>query len=886
MDTLINKHWHHLPVEEVLELLDTDSRAGLDLFEVRHRQQHFGPNQLTPRKGKSPLVKFLLQFKNPLVLILVAASVVTAVLKDVTDAAVIFGVVLINAVVGYIQEARAEESIAALAKTMTVEAVVVRGGKILRLPAQDLVPGDIVQLAAGARIPADMRLISSRDLQVAEAALTGESLPVAKDASRVLDSDKVLADRSNMAYASTLVTYGTGVGVVTATGDRTEVGRISQLLSGAIELETPLTKKLAKFSKVLLVAILILAALTLGVGLLRGQNFTDTLFAAIALAVGAIPEGLPAAVTITLAIGVNRMAKRRAIIRNLPAVETLGSTTVICSDKTGTLTRNQMTVTELRTLAGSYQVTGTGYNPEGEISPGWKADQAALEMITAGLWCNDSRLEEVDGRWTVTGDPTEGALLAVAQKAGMGATPAERLDAIPFDSQHQYMATLHAGGVVYIKGAAEVLFEKCSNMMDAGGNRVACSRDRLQSAMEEMAANGLRVLAFARLDLQDAETISFDQVQGLTLLGLQGMIDPPRPEAIAAVRTAQGAGIAVKMITGDHALTAAAIGKQIGLCTGECNEVLTGAQLLQLSDTELMEKAQTVNVFARVAPEQKLRLVEALQARGQVVAMTGDGVNDAPALKQANIGVAMGITGTDVSKEAADMILTDDNFASIEAAVEEGRGVYDNLVKFITWTLPTNLGEGLVLLAAIVAGAVLPILPIQILWINMVTAGVLGVTLALEPKEPGIMDRPPRNPGAPILDRVQIIRVIIVGLIILIGAFGLFEYEINRGASVQEARTVAVNVVIFVELFYLFNARSLTRSPFQIGFFSNPWAIGGAVLMVLLQILFTYAPLMHRLFGSAPMSLILWVDVLVVSLAAFGIIEVEKWLRRRKESRV
>ena len=372
MDTLINKHWHHLPVEEVLELLDTDSRAGLDLFEVRHRQQHFGPNQLTPRKGKSPLVKFLLQFKNPLVLILVAASVVTAVLKDVTDAAVIFGVVLINAVVGYIQEARAEESIAALAKTMTVEAVVVRGGKILRLPAQDLVPGDIVQLAAGARIPADMRLISSRDLQVAEAALTGESLPVAKDASRVLDSDKVLADRSNMAYASTLVTYGTGVGVVTATGDRTEVGRISQLLSGAIELETPLTKKLAKFSKVLLVAILILAALTLGVGLLRGQNFTDTLFAAIALAVGAIPEGLPAAVTITLAIGVNRMAKRRAIIRNLPAVETLGSTTVICSDKTGTLTRNQMTVTELRTLAGSYQVTGTGTTPKEKSRPAGK----------------------------------------------------------------------------------------------------------------------------------------------------------------------------------------------------------------------------------------------------------------------------------------------------------------------------------------------------------------------------------------------------------------------------------------------------------------------------------------------------------------------------------
>jgi len=890
MYTILNKHWHHLPAQEVLELLETNPKNGLDVFDVGHRQEHFGPNQLTPRKGKSPLVKFLLQFRNPLVLILVLASVVTAVLKDPLDAAVIFAVVLINAVIGYIQEARAEQAIAALSQTMTAEATVVRGGKTLRLPASELVPGDLVQLAAGARVPADVRLIASRDLQVAEAALTGESLPVEKDAALQLSNETVLAERKNMAYASTLVTYGTGTGVVTATGDRTEVGRISQLISEAVELETPLTQKIAQFSKVLLVIILILAAATFGVGLLRGQDFVDTLFAAITLAVGAIPEGLPAAVTVTLAIGVSRMARRQAIIRNLPAVETLGSTTVICSDKTGTLTQNQMTVTELRTMGGAYPVSGTGYAPKGKIGGDWKSDRALAEMLQAGLWCNDSQLTEADGRWSVTGDPTEGALLAVAGKAGLyastdsaqGLTPASRLDSIPFDSQHQYMATLHEGGVVYVKGAAEILLGKCMGGMDAAGNLTDCAMDKFRVVMEEMASRGLRVLAFARLEKPGAEKISFGDIQNLTLLGLQGMIDPPRPEAVDAVRACQDAGITVKMITGDHALTAAAIGQQIGLCSGDCNAVLTGADLTKLTDTELISKAQEINVFARVAPEQKLRLVEALQARGHVVAMTGDGVNDAPALKQSNIGVAMGITGTDVSKEAADMVLTDDNFASIEAAVEEGRGVFDNLTKFIAWTLPTNLGEGLILLAAILVGATLPILPIQLLWINMVTAGVLGITLALEPKEADIMRRKPRDPDAPILDGTLILRIVLVGLIILAGAFGLFEYEIGRGASVEEARTVVVNVIIFVEIFYLFSARSLTRSPFQLGFFSNPWLIGGAILMVLLQLLLTYVPFMNRLFGTASMSLMLWLDVLAVSLAGFIVIEVEKWIRRRR----
>jgi len=888
MDSLLGKHWHHLPPDEVLDLLDTDLQHGLDVFEIKHRQERFGLNLLTPKKGKSPLVRFLLQFNNPLVLILLVASLVTAVLKDPLDALVIFGVVLVNAIIGYLQESHAEHAIAALAETMTTEAALIRSGQAVRLPAAQLVPGDIVQLQAGARVPADLRLVASRDLQVTEAALTGESLPVEKDAALLVPHDAVLAERRNMAYASTLVTYGGATGVVVATGDGSELGRISQLISGAAELETPLTRKISQFSRVLLVAILVLSALTFGIGVLRGQPVVDTLMAAIALAVGAIPEGLPAALTVTLSIGVSRMARRRAIIRNLPAVETLGSTTVICSDKTGTLTQNQMTVQEIYTLGGVYAISGVGYQPAGIIertdqgSKDWSSDAAAIETLKAGLLCNDSQLVETDGRWIVQGDPTEGALLVSARKGSLntdGKTYPARLDSIPFDSQHQYMATLHSDGVVYVKGAAEVLLDRCTGALNPEGQLVDCGSQVFRQALEVMASQGLRVLAFARLEKPGAQKINFDDITSLTLLGLQGMMDPPRPEAMAAIRASQQAGITVKMITGDHALTAAAIGRQIGLCQADCAAVLSGAELAKLSDAQLIEQAENINVFARVAPEQKLWLVEALQAGGHVVAMTGDGVNDAPALKQANIGVAMGITGTDVSKEAADMILTDDNFATIEAAVEEGRGVFDNLTKYIAWTLPTNLGEGLVLLAAIVTGATLPILPIQILWINMITAAVLGFALSLEPKEPDLMRRKPRDPQAPILSAALLWRIVLVSVIILAGAFGLFEYELSRGASLAEARTVAVNVVVFVQILYLFNARSLTRSPFQLGFFSNPWAVGGAVLMALIQLLFTYLPFMNTLFSSAPIPLALWLDVLAVSLAAYILVELEKWLR-------
>jgi cation-transporting ATPase F len=884
MRDLLGRHWHHLPAGEVLEILNTDPARGLDRFEVRNRQERMGRNRLTPRKGKSPLHKFLLQFNNPLVLILLAAAALTALIKDPLDAGVIFGVVLVNAVIGFVQEARAEESIAALARSMTAEAEVVRGGKTQRIPADELIPGDIVLLQAGMRVPADLRLLATRDLQIAEAALTGESVSVEKDAEGACPQDAVLAERATMAYASTLVTFGTGRGAVTAIGDDTEIGRISQLISSAEDLQTPLTRKIEQFSRILLVAILALAAATFVIGVLRGLQIVDTLMAAIALAVGAIPEGLPAAVTVTLAIGVGRMARRRAIIRRLPAVETLGSTTVICSDKTGTLTQNQMTVREISTFAGSYSVEGAGYAPEGRIGGEWDADAGARATLLAGLLCNDSRLERADEGWTVVGDPTEGALLAAAGKAGLdleSAAHPRRLDLIPFDSQHKYMATLHEGGAVYIKGAVERLLDHCARALAPDGSVRECVPDRFRAEADRMAAAGLRVLAFARLELSGRRDLHHEDVAGLTLLGLQGMIDPPRPEAVDAVTACRRAGIVVKMITGDHALTAAAVGSQIGLCAADCGEVLTGAQLAELSDTDLIACAAETNVFARVAPEQKLRLVEALQSRGHVVAMTGDGVNDAPALKQSNIGVAMGVTGTDVAKEAADMVLTDDNFASIEAAIEEGRGVFDNLTKFIAWTLPTNMGEGLILLAAILLGVTLPILPIQILWINMITTAVLGLTLALEPKEEDIMRRPPRNPNAPILDGILIERILLVSVLMLAGAFGLFEYELARGASLAEARTVAVNVIIFVETLYLFNARSLKRSVFQLGLLSNPWALGGALLMAAIQVGFTYLPFMQTLFGSAGLSASLWLDVIGVSLAAYLAVEAEKGLRRK-----
>jgi len=896
LQNLLDKHWHHLSTEEVIELFDTDAEKGLDLFEVQTRAEDFGANELTAAQGESALKRFLIQFHQPLVYILTVSALIMFFLQEWVDAGVIFGVVLVNAFIGFFQEARALKAIDALSKMMTHEAVVMRSGVKTRVAASELVPGDIVLLASGDKVPADLRLLKIRDLQIDESTLTGESLPVEKSAEQLVQ-ETILAERINMAYSSSLVTYGTGTGVVTAIGNGTEVGKISELISLTDVLMTPLTRKISEFSLILLYIILAMSAVTFTVGMMHGESWLDMFMAAVALAVGAIPEGLPAAVTITLAIGVSRMARHHAIVRRLPAVETLGSTTIICSDKTGTLTQNQMTVKKLFAGEGGFTLSGSGYQPEGqfqldgkEIAP--NDNSALMELLTAGLVCSGSRLFHSDEGWQLEGDPTEGALIVSALKSGLSTEAlAEEMpivDTIPFESRYQYMATLHSRvdkpQRIYLKGSFESLSARSSHLLMPAGERVVFDAEKVERELEKMAEEGMRVLAFAYLDLPiDQDTISHEEIQsGFTFIGLQGMIDPPRPEAIKAVQACQGAGIQVKMITGDHAITASAIACQMGLkgCEKE-HSVVTGKALAELSDSKLVDLVGKTVVFARVSPEQKLRLVEALQLKGHIVAMTGDGVNDAPALHRANIGIAMGRTGTEVSKEAADMVLTHDNFSAIELAVEEGRGVFDNIIKFITWTLPTNIGEGLVIMAAVFAGATLPILPVQILWINMTTAVLLGLMLAFEPKEKGIMLRRPRKPDAPILSRILVVRIILVGLLLLVGAFGLFELALMRGASEAEARTVAANLFVFGELFYLFNCRSLTQPLSEIGFFSNRWLLAGVLGMVILQLLFTYSPLMNKLFQTAPIGMIEWAQILLVSCTIYFSVKFEKFYRRR-----
>lgn len=888
--------WHQMPVEEVLGFLNVNPTCGLSAAEVRRRQQEFGPNRVTARRGTPAWVKFIQQFNQPLVYILLLAVAVTALLGEWVDSGVIFGVVLINAIVGFLQESKAEKSIDALSRMVTTEATVRRDGGKKRIPSEDLVPGDVVLLQSGDRVPADLRLFHVRNLHVDESALTGESLPVAKHPDPLV-RDTILADRKNLAYAGTLVTSGQAESLVWGIGDQTETGRIAHLISNAIELSTPLTRKIARFSSLLLRVILALAAGTFALGISRGEKPEDMFMAAVALAVGAIPEGLPAAVTIVLAIGVSRMAKRRAIIRKLPAVETLGSTTVICSDKTGTLTENQMTVREILAGGKAYEVTGAGYDPAGELRLDDEVvnvpeHPALAECLLAGMLCNDSSLVREDNRSTLQGDPTEAALLVAAEKGGMLHAHAKQdsplLDTIPFESEHMFRATLHdtrPGRVIYKVGALERLLDKCTEVLADDGSPAILDKEAVHRAAEAMAVRGLRVIAFARRRVAaDHDRLEHEHVaEGLTFLGLQGMMDPPRPEAIDSVRKCQQAGIAVKMITGDHLATARAVALQIGLkgCVENGTlDALSGRDLEKISEEDLPEVAERTAVFARVAPEQKLRLVKALQARGHVVAMTGDGVNDAPALKQADIGVAMGITGTDVAKSAAAMILVDDNFASIEAAVEEGRGVFDNLTKFIVWTLPTNVGEAMILLAAILLGTVMPALPVQLLWVNMTTAILLGLMLVFEPKEADLMERPPRDPKRPLLTGFLLVRTGLISLIMLVGGFLMFFWELNsEGQTEAAARTAVINVIVAVETAYLFSCRSLHHSMFTIGWFTNRWAVAGTLAMLCAQLLFTYAPVMNTLFHTAPISAGSWLRIAGVAVLAGAVVELEKWLR-------
>jgi cation-transporting ATPase F len=884
--------WHELETEKVARLLGADLKRGLSADDVRSRQARFGLNRVTAKARISPLRQFLLQFHQPLVYVLLAAAGITGFLGEQVDSGVILAVVVVNAIVGYLQESKAGKAIEALARMVTTEATVRRGGVRMRVPSVDLVPGDVVLLQSGDRVPADLRLFWVRGLQVDESSLTGESVPASKHANPVA-LDTILADRCNLAYAGTLVIAGQAEGVVWGTGDGTESGRIAKLIGEADEMVTPLTRKISEFSRLLLWAILALSVVTFAVGIWRGEKPVEMFMAAVALAVGAIPEGLPAAVTITLAIGVGRMARRRAIIRSLPAVETLGGTTVICSDKTGTLTENQMTVREIHAGGRTYEVTGSGYDPAGEIR--WQGGKVELDRepalagcLTAGLLCNDSQLVLAGGRHQAEGDPTEVALLVAAQKAGLvhadlhGASP--RVDMIPFESEHMFRATLHEAGtgrVIYKVGAMERLVPRCTDAMGPDGSLVPLDVAAVHAAADSMASRGMRVLAFVRRHVTAGHgTLEHQHVAaGMTFLGLQGMMDPPRAEAIRAVARCRDAGIAVKMITGDHVVTARAIALQIGLAGPEV-EAMSGRELEKLSDAELSEVVERVSVFARVAPEQKHRLVKALQARGHVVAMTGDGVNDAPAVRQADIGIAMGIAGTDVAKGAADMILTDDNFASIEAAVEEGRSVFDNLTKFIVWTIPTNLGEGLILLMAIFAGITLPVLPVQLLWVNLTTAIFLGLTLVFEPNEKDVMARPPRDPREPILTFPLLMRTGLVTLILVAGCLTQFFWETRvAGASVVVARTVVVNTIVLVELCYLLNCRSLTHSVWSVGWFSNPWLLVGCAGMMAAQMTFTYLPVLNGWFGSAPVPLESWLRIVGVGVLASMAVGFEKWVR-------
>jgi cation-transporting P-type ATPase F len=870
----LSPSYHGLTIAHTVAQFESDSKAGLSAAQVQKKQQQHGLNELTVKPGKPAWLRFLLQFNQALLYILIVAGAIKAFLGSWTNAAVIWGVTIINAIIGYMQESKAEGAIAALAKAVTTEAIVIRGGIKQRIPSQQIVPGDLVLLVSGDKVPADLRLISTRNLQVDESGLTGESVPVEK-LTEPLQIHTPLAERLNMAYAGSFVTFGQGSGIVVAIANETEIGQISRSLDQQTDLSTPLTRKFAKFSHTLLYIILTLAALTLAVGVGQGQSLATMFEAAVALAVSAIPEGLPAVVTVTLAIGVNRMARRHAIVRKLPAVETLGGATVICSDKTGTLTENQMTVQEIYAEGDRYQVSGTGYSPGGEITntAGVVQDIPALqECLIAGLACNDSHLEEDQGRWLVIGDPTEGALIAAANKIDISQAwvtqSFPRIDSIPFESQFQYMATLHntveEEYLIYVKGSVEAILSRCQ--IDPG---------EVESEVERMAKKGLRVLAFAKKSVpKSQQSIDHADIEtGLVFLGLQGMIDPPRNEAIAAVHSCQTAGIQVKMITGDHITTAKAIAERIGLQKAHHTDAYDGQRLAQMDDAELSRAVEDSVVFARVAPAQKLRLVEALQSRGEIVAMTGDGVNDAPALRKADIGIAMAGVGTDVAREAADMLLTDDNFASIEAAVEEGRTVYQNLRKAIAFILPVNGGESMTILISALFARALPILSLQVLWLNMVNSISMTVPLAFEPKTDGVMHRPPRNPREPLLSRSLVYRILAISVFNWILIFGMFEWVRQSTGNLPLARTMAIQALVAARIVYLLSISQLGTALIHklqgkrtLPFRETRAIIIGIVGAILLQIIFSQWNVMNILFGTAPLSLNQWLICLLPAL--------------------
>ena len=882
---------HSLPAETILAELAT-STAGLAGDEAKRRLKEVGPNRLPPPPRESLLKRFFKHFHDLLIYILLAAGFVTAVLGHWVDTGVILGVVCINAIIGFLQEGKAEEALQGIRKMLSVKAHVRRDGQWGEIDAGTLVPGDIVRLRSGDRVPADLRLLEAANLRIEESALTGESVPSSKKIDPA-DEDAGIGDRHCLAYSGTMVTAGQGIGVVSATGPNTELGRISTMISEVQRLETPLTREMRRFGTVLSIAILTLALVMVVVGrLLHGYGISELFLAAIGFAVAAIPEGLPAILTITLALGVQRMAGRNAITRKLNAVETLGSVTVICSDKTGTLTRNEMTARHVVTRAGRFDVEGTGYAPEGSISLDGRdatlEDHGSLQaLVEVMAVCNDAELRGEEGVWSVLGEPTEGALRTLAQKTVFDETSYDRLAVVPFESDNKFMATLNrlpgGGRRILLKGAPDRLLDRSTHQLEADGTIVPLDRAVWEERIETLGAEGLRVLAAARREVEEeTDTLAVEDVQAdMVFLGLVGIIDPPRPEAIEAIRSCRQAGIRVVMITGDHAGTASAIAREMGI--SDDGRAVTGAELEAATDEQLQELVKETVVFARTSPEHKLRLVQALQANGEVVAMTGDGVNDAPALKRADVGVAMGIKGTEATKEAAEIVLADDNFQSIERAVEEGRTIYDNLRKAILFILPTNGAEGLVMLAAVTFGLVLPLTPVQILWVNMVTAVTLAVALAFEPAEADVMARPPRRSDAPILDGYFLWRIFFVSVLIGGATIAVFLVGKENGLSLELARTLAVNTLVFGQLFYLFNSRHLRTSSLRRDtLLANRVAWGAAVVLLWLQITYVYAPFMHTLFGSAPLAPWLWLIPVGIGAAVFFLVELEKKVVARR----
>lgn len=879
----MNKKWFSLSVEDVVEELKTDFNQGLTASNAEERLEAYGKNELPEKKAENSFVKFFKHFNDILIYILLVAGVIKFLLGSYIDTGIIVLVAVINATIGFLQESKAEKALEGIKNMLSLDAVVIREGKRQEIEAADLVPGDIVILNAGDKVPADIRILTAANLGAEEAALTGESVSARKQTGP-LSEDTVLGDQTNMLFSSTSITSGSGTGVVIATGKDTEIGKINESVSEVDELKTPLMNQTDRFGKTIALFIVGASLFIYAFGLFfRDYAPTDLLLYIIGLAIASIPEGLPAIISIILALGVQNMVKRNAIVRNLPSVETLGAVSVICSDKTGTLTKNEMTVTTLLTNEKMYEVTGTGYDPNGEILEDGSVLQVKehaqiYELLTAMKTCNDASLQqEEDGTWTMSGEPTEGCLLTVAEKASAPIPRHSIISKIPFDSDYKYMAVLIEVADtkrIFVKGAPDRLLD----MAEAAGD---FTREPWEKAMYSRTSKGERVLAAGviEVDKMKEEIEHADLTSGIRLLGLTGIIDPPREEAISAVADCHRAGIGVKMITGDHLDTALAISSQLGI--GDGKNGIEGREIDKMSDEELEESVLSNDVFARTSPNNKLRLVKALQKKGNVSAMTGDGVNDAPALKRADIGVAMGIKGTEVAKESAQMVLVDDNFETIVGAVEEGRRVYANLKKTILFILPTNGAQALLIIIAILIGAtVMPVTPVQILWINMVIAITVSFALAFEPLEKGAMDKPPRPIKTPLLTPYYIFRIIFVSLLIGGTTFGFYRLLLNETNDQALLNSVVLHTIVILQLFHLYNVRNETGFAFNKNFFKNKVAFLVSGVLILLQVLILYVPFMNTAFGTVPLGIEYWIIPAALGVVIFSIIELEKAITR------